>query len=104
MSTNLSQNVLPTRSLDSTAAPCRPVYVHLDRFGYATYSFATATAWILFDAFGTVRLTVSLSVSFKTLGIVGDTVGFVRGYGRCRYVFELTLPSSGPASLISTKI
>lgn len=29
MSTNLIQRVLPTRSLASTAAPCRPVYVQL---------------------------------------------------------------------------
>jgi hypothetical protein len=79
MSTNLSQNVLPTRSLDSTAAPCRPVYVHLDRFGYATYSFATATAWILFDAFGTARLTVSLSTSLKRPGILVYLRGLCRG-------------------------
>lgn len=33
MSTILSQYVFPTRSLDSTTAPCKPVYVHFDLFG-----------------------------------------------------------------------
>lgn len=33
MSTILSQYVLPTRSLESTAAPCKPVYVHFALFG-----------------------------------------------------------------------
>lgn len=33
MSTILSQYVFPTRSLESTAAPCKPVYVHFDLFG-----------------------------------------------------------------------
>jgi hypothetical protein len=33
MSTSLIQKVLPTRSLASTAAPCRPVYVQLFLFG-----------------------------------------------------------------------
>jgi len=32
-STNLSQNVFPTRSFASTTAPCRPVYVHRCRLG-----------------------------------------------------------------------
>ena len=70
ISTILSQNVFPTKSLDSTAAPCNPVYVHRDLSGYATYNRATATAWILFDAFGTVRFTVSLSTSPRTDGIL----------------------------------
>jgi hypothetical protein len=70
MSTSLIQKVFPTVSFDSTAAPCRPAYVHFDLFGYATYSRATATAWILFEAFGTVRLTVSLSTSLRMDGIV----------------------------------
>jgi hypothetical protein len=35
------------------------------------YSFATATAWILFDGFGTVRLTTCLSSSDSIEGIVG---------------------------------
>lgn len=33
MSTILSQYVFPTRSLESTTAPCKPVYVHFDLFG-----------------------------------------------------------------------
>lgn len=33
ISTILSQYVLPTRSLESTTAPCKPVYVHFDLFG-----------------------------------------------------------------------
>ncbi len=69
ISTSLIQKVFPTVSFDNTAAPCRPVYVHLNLSGYATYSRATATAWILLDAFGTVRLTVSLSVSVRMEGI-----------------------------------
>lgn len=32
-STSFIQNVFPTRSFASTAAPCKPVYVHLWRFG-----------------------------------------------------------------------
>lgn len=34
------------------------------------YSLATATAWILLEALGTVRLTVSLSSSVRIEGIV----------------------------------
>lgn len=33
MSTILSQYVFPTRSLESTTAPCKPVNVHFDLFG-----------------------------------------------------------------------
>jgi hypothetical protein len=36
MSTSLIQKVFPTVSFDNTAAPCRPVYVHLALLGYAT--------------------------------------------------------------------
>ena len=36
MSTILIQYVLPTRSFAKTTAPCKPVYVHFERFGYAT--------------------------------------------------------------------
>ena len=63
--------MFPTRSLASTIAPWRPVYVHFDLLGNATYSLATATAWILFVCLGTVRLTVSLSSSLRIEGIVG---------------------------------
>ena len=62
--------MFPTRSFARTAAPCKPVYVHLDRFGYAIYRRATATAWILLEAVGTFRLTVSLSSSDKIEGIL----------------------------------
>lgn len=37
--------------------------------GYAIYNLAIATAWILFAAFGTVLLTVSLSSSESIEGI-----------------------------------
>ena len=70
MSTILSQYVLPTKSLAKATAPCNPVYVHLDLSGYATYSLATATAWILLAGFGMKRLTVALSSSLRTEGIV----------------------------------
>lgn len=62
-STSLIQNVFPTVSFASTAAPCKPEYVHLCDPGSEMYSFATATACILLEALGTVRLTVSLSSS-----------------------------------------
>lgn len=88
MSTILSQNVLPTRSLASTIAPCRPVYVHLDLFGYATYRRATATAWILLLDLGTMRLTVSLSSSLRMDGMVG---GGIRGEEAGRRRIELDL-------------
>lgn len=51
-------------------APWSPVYVHFDRLGYATYSLATATAWILLDCLGTNRFTVSLSSSLRMEGMV----------------------------------
>lgn len=70
ISTIFNQYVFPTRSLESTTAPCNPVYVHLDRLGYATKSFATATAWILLVCLGTNRLTVSLSSSLRMDGMV----------------------------------
>jgi hypothetical protein len=69
MSTSLIQKVLPTRSFANTAAPCRPVYVQLVLSGYAMYSLATATAWILLADLGTVRLTVSLSSSDRIEGM-----------------------------------
>lgn len=46
------------------------MYVHLDRSGYAMYSRATATAWILLEALGTIRFTVSLSSSDNMEGMV----------------------------------
>lgn len=79
MSTILSQYVFPTRSLESTTAPCNPVYVHFDLFGYATYSRATATAWILLLCLGTKRLTVSLSASLRMDGIVVSQAGLEGG-------------------------
>lgn len=38
------------------------------------YSFATATAWILFDDFGTARLTICFSSSVRIEGMVVDRV------------------------------
>ena len=45
------------------------MYVHRCLSGNAIYSFATATAWILFAALGTVRLTVCLSSSERIEGM-----------------------------------
>lgn len=48
------------------------------------YSLATATAWILFEAFGTVRFTVCLSSSERMEGIVcsfaEETVAALQAY------------------------
>lgn len=43
------------------------------------YNLATATAWILLDAFGTVRLTVCLSSSVRIDGILGRFYAVARG-------------------------
>lgn len=98
-STILIQKVLPTRSLARTMAPCKPVYCHLLWFGYAMYSLATATAWILLEALGTCRLTFCLSSSFRMDGMV--RVGgwayvnpTVTGTGRGKMV-KLSRQSSG---------
>lgn len=47
------------------------------------YSFATATAWILLEALGTVRLTVCLSSSFNIEGILMGRVGQPCTGGSC---------------------
>lgn len=58
------------------------------------YSFATATAWILLEDFGTVRLTVCLSSSFRMEGIVeyrprtSSAVLPVRSWRLLRFVKE----------------
>lgn len=51
------------------------------------YSLATATAWILLEALGTVRLTVCLSSSDKIEGMAAACMEGQRGLG----VFDVAI-------------
>lgn len=69
-STNFNQNVFPMRSFAKTTAPCNPVYVHFEVFGYAMYSLTIAAARILFCAFGTTRRIIAFSSAVTPSGIL----------------------------------